>query len=567
MSTKKNLLFPSQLHWIPLLALLILLAGAAGTAAAQDDPLREALRYRLESIPPDRPLVSGPDPILGSQAVRRFYEQRLYRPAWVDEDGQTPLAEQLLRALEHARREGMNPLDYQKEWVEDSLARIKDLRERGAVEPRHLVDIELLLSSTWMTLGSHSLLGRLDPETVDPQWRIHRRGGDLHLLLEQAIEESAVYQGLRGLLPQDVGYARLREALARYRGIVDDGGLVEVPAGPTMRQGDRGERIALMRQRLIQTGDLEDSDVDEPERFDRALDGAVRAFQTRHGLEVDGLVGRNTLAVMNIPAEHRVRQIMVNMERWRWMPSDLGERYILVNIAGFEMIVVEQGETVIRQRVIVGRDYRQTPVFSGRMTYLVLNPFWEVPNSIAVRDLLPQLRRDPAYFDRMGFQLFQGWGAGQQQIDASTVDWHALSAARFPYRFRQQPGPLNALGTVKFMFPNQYAVYLHDTPSRDLFQRADRAFSSGCIRVERPGELTEYLLADSSRWTPAAVRSALDSRREQTITLPRPIPVHLQYMTAWVDREGVVHLRNDLYNRDARVADALQAPPRVMANL
>ncbi|MCC5809319.1 MAG: L,D-transpeptidase family protein [Ectothiorhodospiraceae bacterium] len=539
-----------------------------GTAVAEgDDPLREALRYRVESIPPDQPLVAGTDTIMGSQAVRRFYQERLYRPAWVDENGDAPMANQLLRALEHARREGMNPEDYQKEWVQDALARLRDLQEQDAVEPRHLVDIELLLSSTWITLGSHSLLGRLDPENVDPQWRINRRGGDLHALLNAAIEEGAVYQGLRELLPQDAGYARLRDALAHYRGIVDDGGLVDVPAGPTMRLGDQGERVALLRQRLIQTADLDAAEFEAPERFDRELDAAVRRFQTRHGLEVDGLVGRNTLAVMNISAESRVRQILVNLERWRWMPQDLGERYIMVNIAGFEMTVVEEGETVMSQRVIVGRDYRQTPVFSGRMTYLVLNPSWEVPNSIAVRDLLPQIRRDPDYFDRMGFQLFQGWGASQREIDASTVDWHALSAARFPYRFRQRPGPLNALGTVKFMFPNQYAVYLHDTPSRDLFQRADRAFSSGCIRVERPMDLTEYLLADSARWSPMAIRTALDSRREQTITLPRAMPVYLQYLTAWVDKEGVVHLRNDLYNRDSRVADALQAPPRAVANL
>ncbi|MCH8504676.1 MAG: L,D-transpeptidase family protein [Ectothiorhodospiraceae bacterium] len=539
-----------------------------GTAVAEgDDPLREALRYRVESIPPDQPLVAGTDTIMGSQAVRRFYQERLYRPAWVDENGDAPMANQLLRALEHARREGMNPEDYQKEWVQDALARLRDLQEQDAVEPRHLVDIELLLSSTWITLGSHSLLGRLDPENVDPQWRINRRGGDLHALLNAAIEEGAVYQGLRELRPQDAGYARLRDALAHYRGIVDDGGLVDVPAGPTMRLGDQGERVALLRQRLIQTADLDAAEFEAPERFDRELDAAVRRFQTRHGLEVDGLVGRNTLAVMNISAESRVRQILVNLERWRWMPQDLGERYIMVNIAGFEMTVVEEGETVMSQRVIVGRDYRQTPVFSGRMTYLVLNPSWEVPNSIAVRDLLPQIRRDPDYFDRMGFQLFQGWGASQREIDASTVDWHALSAARFPYRFRQRPGPLNALGTVKFMFPNQYAVYLHDTPSRDLFQRADRAFSSGCIRVERPMDLTEYLLADSARWSPMAIRTALDSRREQTITLPRAMPVYLQYLTAWVDKEGVVHLRNDLYNRDSRVADALQAPPRAVANL
>ncbi|MDN3516435.1 L,D-transpeptidase family protein [Aquisalimonas lutea] len=543
------------------LVLLVILGLVLTPAPAQTDAAREALRYRLESIPPERPLMAGTEPIPASQAVRQFYQQRLYEPAWVQPDGSVPYGRQLVRALMHANRDGLPPEDYRIERVNAVLDRLAALRQRDALAPRHVVDAELILSGTWMTLGSHSLLGRTDPKSADPQWRIARRGGDLPGLLQQAVDDGAVYRDLRGLLPQADGYARLRRALARYRGIAEQGGFEEIPAGPTLCRGDQGERVALLRRRLAMTDDTESAAAGEPDRFDAGLEQAVRRFQARHGLEEDGVVGRNTLAALNVPAGERVQQIRVNMERWRWLPQELGERYIMVNIAGFDMTVVDDGEPVMTQRVVVGRDYRQTPVFSGRMTYLVLNPAWEVPHSIAVRDLLPQIRQDPEYFHRMGFQLFQGWGAGQQEIDPATVDWQNVADPRFPYRFRQRPGPLNALGTVKFMFPNEHAVYLHDTPARDLFQRADRAFSSGCIRVEQPRELIDLLLADSPRWPPDAVREALDGKREQTVPLPQPIPVHLQYMTAWVDDDGRVHLRKDIYNRDGRVAEALDAPP------
>jgi murein L,D-transpeptidase YcbB/YkuD len=295
-----------------------------------------------------------------------------------------------------------------------------------------------------------------------------------------------------------------------------------------------------------------------PAVFDAELESAVKRFQARHGLEPDGLVGGDTLAALNVPVRDRIRQIRVNLERRRWLPDDLGERHIMVNIAGFEMSVVDAGEIVMRQRVIVGRDYRQTPVFSGRMTYLVLNPSWEVPHSIASRDLLREVQADQRYIDRMGFDIFRGWGANQQRIDAAEVDWQALSPQRMPYRFRQRPGPLNALGQVKFMFPNKHAVYLHDTPSRELFNRAERAFSSGCIRVQEPLALADHLLAGSERWSPDALRQALDSRREMTVALPQAMPVHLQYLTAW-GSDGRLELRRDIYNRDAAVADALEA--------
>lgn len=524
--------------------------------------LREALRDRLESIPPEQPLMAGEHHVPGPVAVRRFYESRLFDPVWIDADGQASAATELLSVLAEADDHGLDREDYANGILEALLEELQ--AANGDLPPLVQVDLELLLSATWMQYGSHGLMGRLNPETLDPEWGIDRRGGDMPELLQAAAEDQRLADGLRELFPDDPAYQRLAEALAFYREVRRQGGFTTLPEGQTLRPGDTGERVALLRQRLRESGDhAADADAAEDaedELFDAALEAAVRGFQRRHGLEVDALVGAATRGALNVPVSRRIQQIAVNLERWRWMPRDLGERYVLVNIAGFDLQVVDQGEEVMRQRVIVGRDYRQTPVFTGRMTYLVLNPYWEVPNSIAVRDILPQVRQDPSHLQRLGFQVLRGWGAEQELLDPTGIDWATVPARGFPYRLRQRPGPLNALGRIKFMFPNRHAVYLHDTPARELFRRADRAFSSGCIRVEQP-ELLAELVLDDPRWTRQAIDAAIASGQERTVALQRPLPVHLQYITAWVDAHDLVHLRNDLYNRDGRVADALSTLP------
>jgi murein L,D-transpeptidase YcbB/YkuD len=290
--------------------------------------------------------------------------------------------------------------------------------------------------------------------------------------------------------------------------------------------------------------------------FDNALSEAVKRFQRRHGLLEDGVVGGRTLAALNVPVSERVRQIELNLERLRGLPESLGQRYILVNIPDFRMRVVEGDENVLDAEVIVGQPKRPTPVFSGNMSYLVMSPRWHVPYSIAVKDKLPLLRRDPYALYRQGIHIF---AANGREVNPGMINWHGVSRRNFPFHLRQEPGSRNALGRIKFIFPNPHQVYLHDTPQTHLFGRSERAFSSGCVRVSKPVELAEYLLKQDPGWSRKKIVSVSEGKHERHVNLPESIPIHLLYWTAWVSEDGVVNFRRDIYGHDKGLAKVLFA--------
>jgi murein L,D-transpeptidase YcbB/YkuD len=305
-----------------------------------------------------------------------------------------------------------------------------------------------------------------------------------------------------------------------------------------LKPGDRNPRVAALRARLEASGDLPPAAPAAADRdlFDPPLQDGLRKVQNRHGLDADGTAGKGTLAALAVPAERRVRQIEINLDRWRWLPRDLGERYIVVNIAGFQLDLVEGGAPALSMRVVAGKPTSRTPMFSGMMTNIVLNPYWNPPPGIVKKEILPHIARDSGYAEREGFEVVS---------TGSRVE------------VRQRPGPKNALGKVKFLFPNRFDVYLHDTPSRSLFSRTVRSFSHGCIRLEKPLELAEYLLKDDPAWTPKRIAAALAKGREQWVGVPRPLPVHLVYWTAWVGGAGTVQFRDDLYGRDKPLLEIL----------
>jgi murein L,D-transpeptidase YcbB/YkuD len=355
---------------------------------------------------------------------------------------------------------------------------------------------------------------------------------------------------LKDLTPAHIGYLRLREALKRYRQIRKQGGWPMMPAGPVLKKGSWHKQVEVLRQRLLAEGDLELGPTRDVRYFDDAVEFALERFQVRHGIRMDGVLGPVTRKMMNVTVTQRIKQIKYNMERWRWLPRWLTKRYIMVNTAGFNLDVVEDEDIQFSMGVIIGTPERPTPVVASRLHTVVFNPYWTVPPTIVFEDLLPRQRRNPAFFKANHIRVIRNG----EEVDPTEVNWNKVNKNYFPFILRQDPGPKNSLGRIKFLFKNDYTVYLHDTPKKYLFDKDSRAFSSGCIRVEDPARLASYLLGDDNGWTVEKIRETIDSGKYLEVPILNTMPIYLVYMTAWVEENGAAHFRPDIYQWDPKVS-------------
>ncbi|HEX2835325.1 MAG TPA: L,D-transpeptidase family protein [Thermoanaerobaculia bacterium] len=445
--------------------------------------------------------VVGGERICDTAGVQTFYARRDQRPAW-EERSYTAL----LRAIDALANEGLEPDRYHREAL------------------LHLpvsIDRDVLATDAFLTAATHLSRGVVDPQFPRPAWCGPPPKIDIAAALQSALDDGTIEESLANFAVRHEGYVRLRRMLVAYR----NARWSVVPEGRTLRLGDEDPRVAILRQRLYAAGDSA--------LFDAELEELVRHFQSHHGITEDGIVGPETLRELNVSADDRARQIAVNMERWRWMPDDLGASCILVNIAAFRLDVIEEGRSVLTMKTVVGKEYTRTPFFAARITEVIVNPWWNVPDSIAKKELWPKQRRDPSYFAREHMVVTNG-------------------------RIRQRPGHWNALGRLKFNMPNGYDVYLHDTPAKSLFARPFRAFSHGCIRVEKPLDLASHLLRDQPQWNAAAIEKAIETGNERAIPLTMPQPVYVLYWTAWVGDDGHMEFHRDHYQRDATLAAAMR---------
>lgn len=340
---------------------------------------------------------------------------------------------------------------------------------------------------------------------------------------------------------------RLRGAIERYRAIVQAGGWGQLSEGRTLRLNDTGEDIRVLRHRLVTTGDMLDSGGRRSWAFDSELQEGVARFQMRHGLRVTGIVDARTRAALNVPAQHRLRQLELNLQRiYDLSEISSADKYVLVNAPGYTLQAVEKNALAFESGVIVGRPDRQTPEVTARIIELNFYPYWRVPDSIASKDLIPAIRKDMTYFYKEHFSVLPTWGA--KPFDPQVVNWNSDTV--YNYKFRQDPGPHNALGLVRINMPNKHTVYLHDTPLKHLFGQTSRAFSSGCVRVERVFDLAGWLVEGQDDWGPMKVQTVLAAGQSEDVKLKKPVPVHFVYLTAWVADSGAPNFRPDIYGKD-----------------
>lgn len=527
-----------------------------------NDQLAEAIRIRLETAQAYGQMMLGNEPVFCVNTLPQFYLGREFQPSWVSKDNKFQNAKQMLSIIGDAKDEGLVPEDYHYSQILKSLNHAIRYDSVGRFE---LIRLELLVSDAFFLYSSHLYYGKLNPETSDPEWRASRKTNsfDFAGYLTEALEVNNLKGYIEALAPRLPEYTVLRSFLAYYREIASKGGFPQVPAGDKLQKGDSGERVVALKQRLYMGANIEIKDGDMSPLFDDDLEAAVKIFQARNGLGADGVVGAKTVELLNVGVDKRIRDIKINMERLRWLPENLGEHYILVNLGSFDLEIFKGDKKDYQSEVIIGKTYRKTPVFSSKMTYLVLNPTWTVPPTILKNDILPEARKDPGIITRKGLKVLRNDGS---EVPVSQVDWANVSATSFPYTLRQPPGPNNALGDVKFMFPNPYSVYIHDTPSRELFNKSERAFSSGCIRLKNPLDMAAYLLA-GTRYTPDQIARVIQSRTETTVLLPQPVDVHILYLTAWVNDSNQLRFGVDIYERDQQIAKGLSATPQGSSRL
>lgn len=526
-------------------------------------------------------LIEGARKVAGEVRLRHirnvepFYLKRNYQPIWLDSYQLRPEALELIELLRETSVDDWRNYGYSLETLEREMRRLTNLPEQATA-------MEVLLTDAFVTYAEQALNNELIPNADENDHPTMRRvvlSGDDRItemqiisLLQESVRQNKLDELLAQMAPQHEGYRRLRAELKRYRDIDRSGGWRPISHDLTLSAGDRHADVPYLRWLLDQHGDLpsgtlswffgSEENIPAPIRNPNAdltqaeylLDGPLRSaiihFQKRHKLEQTGSLNKDTIDRLNIPPYQTAQRIALNMKRWRQLPSDLGERHIMVNMADYSMQLVKNGAPELEMKVIIGRLDRRTPVMTDLMRIIEVAPTWTVPPRIAGSYILPNVKRNPDYLKQKGFDVMQWRNGARVHVAADEINWHNYSARNLPYTFVQRPGKLNALGTVKFLFPNDQSIYLHDTSSPELFDKEQRALSSGCVRVEKPRLLAEKLLQSQDGWHRGRIDEAIDHNHTSRIRIKDPVPVHLMYWTTWVDDEGQLQIRDDVYQRD-----------------
>lgn len=540
----------SSLHRFFAAIFLCLLVHAPLYANSFENEIAKAIEGKIAQTLGVR--VYGYSSATIDQTLMRWYEERSFVPFWTSAKGPGQKAREVRQAIINAYEHGLRPEDYFLSFIEARW---------NKSDARSLAELEVFLTLGAGRLITDAQVGRLEPQVADKtlfegvRWDAPNLGAHVKSMLYRHDIGSAIAEQY----PRHAQYELMKKALFEYRTLKKKGGWGRLPPGPTLKKGDQSPRVYALKEILQAQGDLKESQAGS-DVFDDETASAVMLFQERHGLPTTGEVHDLTMEALHVPVEAREAILLINLERWRWLGRDFSkEKEVFVNIAGYELFALEQGKLRIRLPVIVGKSFHATPVFTGTLKYIEVNPYWNIPLSIARNEILPKLQTDPHYLVKQHMQLYQGTQNHHTELSSPSIPWQTMSARDMNrYSIRQTPGPWNVLGELKFVFPNPYSVFLHDTSSRQLFAQRERAFSHGCIRVGSPKKLAAFLMdTEHDPWDVSRITAQITEGKNKNLQLPTPVTIHLTYRTAWVELDGSVHFRRDLYNRDARLLAAI----------
>lgn len=528
------------------------------------------IKSKIINMPVSK-VICGQNISCKSGLTVQFYKQNQFMPVWNKNGNLHSSVKDFLQIINRSYEDGLSPKKYHIDEINALLKKIKTKYPdknfwdfsannlENSPELIHLLgDLDLLLTDSFflytlnLVYGEHIVTNK------------NKKGKSFYfsqMFAKKSInlidEFNKALNGnlkivLSDLVPRYRGYVQLKERLLEYRAIAKNGGWQKIPFGKKLTVGDKGIRVALLQKRLLTTGefDIEEKNIKNDAVFDSNLEDAVSRFQDSHDLDVDGEVATETLRALNVPVSTRIRQIQVNMDRLRWLPNELGRNFIIINIPNFLLEAYDRNRVVLDIPVIVGRMGWRSCILSSKITSLELNPYWYVPRNIAVKEILPELKNDATFLKQNDIRAFQNINGQDIEIDSTKVNWSKVESSNFQFLFRQNPGVLNPLGKIKFVFPNNCTMFLHDTPMPDLFEYSRRDFSHGCIRVGKPLDLAAYLSKNQNSWTQEKILNKINSGQSETIKLTNPIDIYVIYKTVWVDTNDVLQFREDIYNMD-----------------
>ncbi len=559
---------------------LALLYGAlfiSGSTRPVMAPLvaQESIEYWLYESPNQ---VAGNISLQYRQELDLLYRNNEHQLVWMDHYQLNDAGKALVRSLRHTASDEWKAYRYRISKLQNEIQRLSN-------QPKHAAAIDVMLSDAYIDYAQQVLNNELLPNTGETDHPSFKKVAsapasrvtslDVISLLSQSLEQGKLFSLVSELVPQHAGYDRLTHELDRYQNIADSGWWYPLNIESELQLGDVHPQVPRIRWMLKEYGDFEESSLSWllPEdktdpinpalheqnyregsneaiyRLDSDTVDAIKHFQKRNDLPQSGKINTATLDRLNLSPYFMAQRIALNMKRWRYLPKAMGDKYILVNMANFRLDLINQGESEMNMKVIIGREQRRTPVLAETISTVVLAPHWNVPHRIAIRDILPAAKRDPDYLVRNNFKIYEGWQQPAVEVPLEDIDWDGFNSRENTYRFVQAPGEDNSLGNVKFVFPNDKSIYLHDTNHKELFRRKMRALSSGCIRVEKPVELAHALLKPQN-WNQSLIENTIQNSQMRPVQLKSPVPVYLMYWTTWVDENGQLQIRDDVYKRD-----------------